>query len=58
MARWATVEEAAEYLRVHKGTLHNMISKNEGVGRLFKRGGPRLIVDLDDVDKLVKNGDC
>jgi hypothetical protein len=53
MARWATVEETADYLRVHKHTVYNLINKKTGVGLLFK-DGPRLIADLDEVDSLMK----
>ena len=56
MARWATVDEAAEYLRVHKNTLYNEINKKKGVGLLF-REGPRLVIDLDEADELLKKDD-
>ena len=54
MARWATVEETADYLRVHKHTIYNLINKKSGVGVLFK-DGPRLLADLDEVDALVRS---
>jgi excisionase family DNA binding protein len=55
MARWATVNEAAEYMRVKPQTVYNWINKEKGIGKLFYQAdGCTRRVDLDDVDKLMK----
>ena len=52
MNRPSRVPEAAEYAHVSKGTIHRWIRQ----GRLpAHRVGPLLLlVDLDDIDRLIK----
>ena len=57
MARWATVAEAAEYIKASEGTLYNEISKGSDLGNLFiKKDGLKRLVDLDELDKYLKEG--
>ena len=55
MARWATVKEAAEYMRIQEQTIRNAIHKKEPLGLLFhKPQGGRVVVDLDNIDSFVR----
>lgn len=48
--RWASLNEAAEYIRVHPKTLTRRFSD----GSLIRyRVGRRVMVDLDELDELV-----
>ena len=48
--RWASLKEAAEYIRVHPKTLTRRFSD----GSLIRyRVGRRVMVDLDELDDLV-----
>lgn len=55
--RWATLDEAAAYLRVHRDTLRHYISCGDLPGYYVKsRGGKRgsIRVDLNDCDALLE----
>ena len=49
--RYATITEAASYLRVHERTIRDMIAHERLTGY---RNGPRLLrVDLNEVDQVM-----
>jgi len=57
MARWATIKEAAEYMRMSEQTIYNAISRNKPLGSLFKLAPDcRRLADLDEVDAYLKGG--
>jgi excisionase family DNA binding protein len=50
--RYATISEAADYLRVNERTVRSMIASGRITGY---RNGPRLVrVDLDDLDAAMQ----
>jgi excisionase family DNA binding protein len=50
--RWASIDDAADYLEVNPRTVRRMISAGDIPGH---RLGPRLIrVDLNEVDKSMR----
>ena len=54
MARWATIEEVADYTKISAGTLKNKISKREGLGKLFYKVDGSRRADLDEIDAYLK----
>jgi len=57
MPRWATVQEVAVYLRCNPKTIYNAIYDRKPLGKLFvNEPGVKRIVDLDEVDALLKGG--
>ena len=57
MARWATVKETAEYMRMSEQTIYNAISRKKPLGKLFKIAQDcRRVADLDEVDAYLKGG--
>lgn len=51
MPRWATIQQAAEYLQVNPRTVRDMVT----TGRLTGfRNGPRIVrVDLNEIDSVM-----
>lgn len=49
MRRWASLQEAADYLHVHHTTLRRYVS--QGLVPCYRIGG-RLRLDLNDIDAM------
>ena len=57
MTKWATIEEAAEYLRVSRQTIYKAINKGHALGLLFyKVDGCNYLASIDELDSYVKGG--
>ena len=57
MPRWATIKEAADYMRIKPGTIYNAVSQETELGRLFKKAtGCNPVADLDEVDEYLRSG--
>jgi len=55
MARWATIEEVAEKVRMSPKTLRNKASAGIGIGKLFYKVDGLRRADMDEVDAWMKN---
>jgi excisionase family DNA binding protein len=52
--RWASIQEAADYLHVHERTIRLMVAQERLTAY---RNGPRLIrIDLNEVDAAMGEG--
>lgn len=57
MAKWASVAEVAEHLKIHEMTLYKKINRREGIGKLFTKRGPRLLADIEKVDEFLNQNE-
>lgn len=55
MARWATPQETADYIKRPLSTLYNW--RYRGVGPTGYRTGRHVRYDLDEVDEWMRTGD-
>lgn len=55
MARWATITETANYMRVKPQTIYNAITRKKPLGMLFKKAEScTKVADLDEIDAYLK----
>jgi len=55
MAKWLTIQEAAEYLKYSTQTIYNSIYRGKPLGLLFKKKGtPARRVKQSDLDKYLE----
>lgn len=56
MARWATIEQVAEYTGISASSIRQKIFNKEEIGKLFYKVGGVRRADLDEIDSFMKGG--